>query len=147
MTDLSTGNIFTTTLGLVRRFFSDKNVVVLFIMLMLSLSANCGGYVYGKYKDAMIERAKRKLEEADRRFLVLRTKAEDAIKAYEDFQKKVDKELADNQKLKQEINAKKEILKKSIDDERKKIDRMGIKELVDEFNKAGYGTTEKKNEK
>lgn len=131
----------------VKEFFKNPKVTILFVLLLLSLSANCGGYVYGKYKDVMIERARKKLEQADRRFLKLRVTAENSIKAYEDLYKKVQKELSKNEKLKASIKKKKDELRKDFNEEKKRVDKMGIGSLLKEFKKHGYGTQTDKDKK
>ena len=137
--------IATVAWTILREFFSEPKVIVLFIMLLFSLGSTIGTYAYGKYKDAKIFRAQAKLEEADRRFFELRTKANNAIEEYGKLSKIVEKELIDNEELKKKIRDKQAALKKDIDKTNKAIDKMGIGALAAEFRKAGYVTPKSEN--
>lgn len=125
----------------IKWFFSDARVVVVTALLLLSISANCGGYYHVSHKDKQIEKARKDLELSMNRTLKLKAKAEFSAKAYEDFQKKMKESLKKNQKLTKSIVKQKAKLKVELKKESKRIDKMGLGDLVKEFNKAGYGTT------
>ena len=142
-------NALISAKGVFGRFFSsllsNPQAIAFLILFLVSTMGTACSVARGWAKDKMIERAKARLEAANRRFIKLEAVANEAVKAYDELKKKVQDELSKNAALSASIEEKKKKLSNDLKREGDKIKKLKIGGLVDEFNKLGY-KSEKKHE-